>query len=147
MLVCGDGTTCNVRSAAGWSCCGGKGGRAKCPRNAPTMCNRATCGAGRQEHCCAYAGQSCDGGWGGERPCDDLEDPDGTCAWEEHSGEDKFSYAVMVRVVMHYPIRMDGVVAARGSNGSNALRIIQKCAALRNAVATIAARQRVDVIN
>lgn len=88
MLVCGDGTTCDVKGPEGWSCCGGKGGRAKCPRNAPTMCNKASCGAGRQEHCCALSGSTCDGGWDGERPCDAPDGPPERCPWAQHSGED-----------------------------------------------------------
>merc|ERR1712216_1020025 len=68
------------------SCCGGKGGRSQCPRNAPTMCNQATCGAGRQEHCCQHQGHTYDD-WGGERPCDAPENPP-TCPWDEHSDED-----------------------------------------------------------
>merc|ERR1712187_216938 len=89
-LVCGDGSVCDVKGSSGWSCCGGKGGRMKCPANAPTMCQKATCGAGKQEHCCALAGRTCDEEWQGERPCSGAPGPSppGNCPWLQHSGED-----------------------------------------------------------
>jgi len=59
MLQCVDGSTC-----FGWSCCVSKGGRAKCPANAPIMCNYKTCGGGTQ-HCCS---SDCTNA-GGERSC------------------------------------------------------------------------------
>merc|ERR1712151_169081 len=92
-LLCEDGDLCDV-TALGWACCMHKGGRQKCPRNAPTMCSSATCGAGRREHCCAHEGTTCDG-YGGDRTC-----PGGasatpaptarpaSCPWQHHSGED-----------------------------------------------------------
>jgi len=99
-LVCGDGSLCDVKGPSGWSCCAGKGGRMKCPANAPTMCQSATCGAGKQEHCCAFAGTTCDGELQGERPCRRAPGPSppgpsppgpsppGSCPWQQHSGED-----------------------------------------------------------
>merc|ERR1711988_208153 len=39
LLVCRDGTMCDV-SVSGWSCCAGQGGRSQCPVSKPTMCNQ-----------------------------------------------------------------------------------------------------------
>eukprot|EP00928_Gymnodinium_smaydae_P007475 TRINITY_DN12688_c0_g1_i1.p1 TRINITY_DN12688_c0_g1~~TRINITY_DN12688_c0_g1_i1.p1 ORF type:complete len:2336 (-),score=479.41 TRINITY_DN12688_c0_g1_i1:101-7108(-) len=48
VLECMDGSRCH-----GWHCCSlpGRGGRARCPRNLPRMCNSRACGGG--DHCCS----------------------------------------------------------------------------------------------
>ena len=55
VMVCGDGSHCNVR-ARGWNCCHKHQGRAQCPANKPVMCANLSC---RGDHCCAIDKQSC----------------------------------------------------------------------------------------
>jgi hypothetical protein len=51
MLECNDGFQCSVSGGA-WSCCGGHGGRARCPVNSPVMCARPNDCAGSTDYCC-----------------------------------------------------------------------------------------------
>ena len=50
MLKCNDGSYCNIVED-GSSCCNGKGGRSKCPKNKPRMCVGKEC-ANSTDHCC-----------------------------------------------------------------------------------------------
>ena len=82
VLECGDGHTCNVRrDPQRWNCCKGHKGRAKCPKNYPTMCNEKLC-VGKTDYCCSKKDLNC--GWwnkgrsngmyfGGIRPCGNFE--------------------------------------------------------------------------
>jgi len=99
MLECMDGTRCDGPS--NWSCCSAHGGRAKCPRDKPVMCNEMSCGD--RDYCCKT---SCDD-FAGPRSCPDTLSqpspppspigapvasttvpPPGPCPWSSTSGED-----------------------------------------------------------
>eukprot|EP01062_Namystynia_karyoxenos_P083154 TRINITY_DN9506_c0_g1_i1.p1 TRINITY_DN9506_c0_g1~~TRINITY_DN9506_c0_g1_i1.p1 ORF type:complete len:1606 (+),score=461.71 TRINITY_DN9506_c0_g1_i1:84-4820(+) len=59
---CRDGSRCNIQDDP--SCCEGKaGGRARCPRNLPVMCEQREC-AGGNDHCCGFYSHGCR-----PRPC------------------------------------------------------------------------------
>lgn len=104
LLVCGDGSRCDVfQDPAGWSCCLNKGKRKQCPAYFPIMCNEKEnelgelCGGG--DHCCTFLESDC---LAGRRTC-----PSGSkCPWDQtgegekclsvgrvedhqHSGEDR----------------------------------------------------------
>ena len=66
VMKCNDGSYCN-HLEDGWSCCNGKGGRAKCPQNVPNMCAEKKC-ANNMDHCCVIDG-ICEEYYGGKRPC------------------------------------------------------------------------------
>ena len=65
-LDCADGTTCNIVSD-GQFCCGNRGGRIRCPINAPIMCSaiEIECGS---DYCCVETEAHCSSS-GGPRPC------------------------------------------------------------------------------
>ena len=65
-MQCNDNSYCNVNSES-WSCCNGKGGRAKCPQNSPNMCLDKAC-EGNTAHCCEQDG-ICESLYSGKKPC------------------------------------------------------------------------------
>eukprot|EP01060_Flectonema_neradi_P016591 TRINITY_DN2320_c4_g1_i1.p1 TRINITY_DN2320_c4_g1~~TRINITY_DN2320_c4_g1_i1.p1 ORF type:complete len:4269 (+),score=762.65 TRINITY_DN2320_c4_g1_i1:44-12850(+) len=65
-LDCADGTVCDI-VADGQFCCGNRGGRIRCPMNAPIMCSaiELECGS---DYCCVETPSDCHES-GGPRPC------------------------------------------------------------------------------
>jgi len=59
-LQCNDGSLCT-----GWSCCNSRGGRQKCPPEAPVMCAKPNACAGNSDYCCETECSK----YGGPRGC------------------------------------------------------------------------------
>ena len=67
VLKCADGTYCNWNYQDN-DCCSDHNGRARCPKNNPTMCAKKTCVDG-SDYCCALNSTSCQEYSGGPRIC------------------------------------------------------------------------------
>ena len=91
VLVCGDGSRCNGKTA-GWGCCETKGGRKQCPLNIPTMCTSQTCGGG--DFCCEAECSS----KGGER--------DASSCGQSKSNAHQFTVSVYVYVYVSNQVRV-----------------------------------------
>jgi hypothetical protein len=65
-MGCNDGSTCDTPSE--WTCCSGRGGRAKCPLHSPLMCAKPNACSGSSDYCCE---PDCDA-YGGIRQCGEL---------------------------------------------------------------------------
>merc|ERR1712098_8223 len=67
-LLCDDGTKCKGDGKEygddSWKCCNDKGGRVRCPKNHPNLCNSKQC-AGGTALCCE---KDCTD-FGGNKPC------------------------------------------------------------------------------
>ncbi len=83
-MGCNDGSTCDTPSA--WTCCSGRGGRAKCPLDLPLMCAKPNACAGSSDYCC----ESDCGEYGGIRQCGELISGDN--AYLILSSKAKFDY-------------------------------------------------------
>jgi len=64
LMLCGDGTYCNV--SGHWDCCR-DAGRSKCPANRPKMCQSTACGDDYHHNCCEA---DCNERGGGDRVCE-----------------------------------------------------------------------------
>ena len=67
VLKCADGTYCNWESQ-GNDCCSDHNGRARCPKNQPTMCAKKTC-SNVSDFCCASNSTGCEKDFGGPKIC------------------------------------------------------------------------------
>jgi len=65
-LQCNDGGFCNVTLDDG-GCCNGRGGRKRCPRDEPYMCDQRDGCARSQDYCCSST--PCKAADGGDRHC------------------------------------------------------------------------------
>eukprot|EP00929_Paragymnodinium_shiwhaense_P108765 TRINITY_DN750_c0_g2_i1.p1 TRINITY_DN750_c0_g2~~TRINITY_DN750_c0_g2_i1.p1 ORF type:complete len:5718 (-),score=836.45 TRINITY_DN750_c0_g2_i1:11-16636(-) len=70
MFECADGAFCETSNE---TCCSDRGGRQRCPKEAPVMCSTFTC-AEATERCCVEHFSQCTP-HGGRRPCHDHEVP------------------------------------------------------------------------